>query len=72
MTAAEKYEYPAIPSQKDMDDNDVPFVHRDHCAAHLIAYYKCLDKGTSYCNKTKDEFYKCQYFSLKERLESHK
>ncbi|CUM46524.1 uncharacterized protein AC631_03792 [Debaryomyces fabryi] len=72
MTAAEKYEYPPIPSQKELDDHDVPFLHRDHCAAHLINYYKCLDKGTSYCNKPKDEFYKCQYLALKERLESHK
>ncbi|CAK7903914.1 hypothetical protein CAAN1_13S03774 [[Candida] anglica] len=69
---AEKYEYPALASQEDMDAHDVPFVHRDHCAAPLIEYYKCLDKGTSFCAKTKDEFFKCQYFTLKDRLAAHK
>ncbi|KAK6463310.1 hypothetical protein DFJ63DRAFT_341216 [Scheffersomyces coipomensis] len=81
-----QYEYPAIrmykaffivkklfliASQKELDDHDVPFFNRDKCAAHLINYYKCLDKGTSFCNKTKDEFYKCQYIALKERLDAH-
>ncbi|ODV78544.1 putative nadh-ubiquinone oxidoreductase b18-like subunit [Suhomyces tanzawaensis NRRL Y-17324] len=73
MTAhSEAYEYPPIPSQQELDTHDVPFFHRDKCAAHLINYYKCLDKGTSFCSATKDEFYKCQYIALKERLESHK
>ncbi|ODV65021.1 hypothetical protein HYPBUDRAFT_153937 [Hyphopichia burtonii NRRL Y-1933] len=73
MTAApaEKYEYPPIPSQQELDEHDVPFLHRDQCSSHLINYYKCLDKGTSFCNKTKDEFYKCQYLLLKERLDKH-
>lgn len=56
-------------SQSDLDAHDVPFLHRDQCAAHLITYYKCLDKGTSFCSKAKDEFYKCQYTLLKQRLE---
>lgn len=55
---------------KDMDDNDIPFFNRDQCAAPLIDYYKCLDKGTSFCDVTKDGFYKCQYMLLKLRLES--
>ncbi|RCK56510.1 hypothetical protein Cantr_08534 [Candida viswanathii] len=71
MAHAEKYEFPPIPSQAELDDNNVPFFHRDKCAAHLINYYKCLDRGTSFCSKTKDEFYKCQYLALKERLDSH-
>ncbi|EAZ63845.1 hypothetical protein PICST_80638 [Scheffersomyces stipitis CBS 6054] len=73
MTAehSEKYEYPAIPPQAELDEHKVPFIHRDKCAAHLITYYKCLDKGTSFCSKSKDEFYKCQYLALKERLDAH-
>ncbi|KAK6198796.1 uncharacterized protein RJT21DRAFT_51140 [Scheffersomyces amazonensis] len=66
-----KYEYPAIPSQKELDDHDVPFYYRDRCAAHLINYYKCLDKGNSFCRQTKDTFYECQYIALKERLDNH-
>lgn len=81
--AAQAYEFPPIrkydkrffhalltpASQKDLDDNDVPFVNRDKCAAHLIAYYQCLNKGTSFCHQTKDAFYECQYMALKQRLE---
>ncbi|CAN3361137.1 hypothetical protein DICA3_F05468 [Diutina catenulata] len=62
------YQYPAIPSQEDMDEHKVPFYNRDRCAAHLIEYFKCLDKGTSFCNKAKDTFYECQYFALSDRL----
>lgn len=58
-------------SQKDLDDNDVPFLNRDKCAAHLITYYKCLNKGTSFCSASKDQFYECQYIALKERLGKH-
>ncbi|CCE83711.1 Piso0_004297 [Millerozyma farinosa CBS 7064] len=63
-----EYTFPEIPAQQELDEHNVPFANRDHCAAHLITYYKCLDKGTSFCTKPKDEFYKCQYFSLKNRL----
>ncbi|SGZ47486.1 CIC11C00000005026 [Sungouiella intermedia] len=66
--AAQAYEFPAIPSQKELDDNDIPFLNRDKCAAHLITYYKCLNKGTSFCSASKDQFYECQYIALKERL----
>ncbi|CAH2353259.1 hypothetical protein CLIB1423_10S00892 [[Candida] railenensis] len=69
--AAEKYEFPPLPSQEELDTHDVPFVHRDNCAAPLIEYYKCLNKGTSFCSATKEEFFKCQYFALKERLANH-
>lgn len=65
------YTFPETPSPKDLDDNDVPFLHRDHCATPLIAYYKCLDKGMSFCASTKDEFYKCQYYTLKQRLDDY-
>lgn len=58
-------------SAKELDDNDVPFVNRDKCAAHYIAYYKCLNKGTSFCSTVKDQFYECQYVALKQRLEKH-
>ena len=60
-----------IASQEELDEHNVPFFNRDKCAAHLINYYKCLDKGTSFCNTTKDEFYKCQYLALKERLDNY-
>ncbi|CAH6722218.1 hypothetical protein CLIB1444_08S04522 [[Candida] jaroonii] len=63
------YTFPEVPSQKELDEHNVPFLNRDHCASHLINYYKCLDKGTSFCSTTKDEFYKCQYYSLKQRLQ---
>ncbi|KAF5209007.1 hypothetical protein FOB63_003744 [Clavispora lusitaniae] len=69
--SAQAYEFPAIPSAKELDDNDVPFVNRDKCAAHYIAYYKCLNKGTSFCSTVKDQFYECQYVALKQRLEKH-
>lgn len=73
MTEHSHYEFPAeIPSQKDLDNHDVPFYHRDKCASLLIDYYKCLDKGTSFCNGPKDKFYECQYFALKERLDGFK
>lgn len=83
MAQAQAYEFPAIrtytllacsaplltaASQKDLDDNDVPFLQRDKCAAHLITYYKCLNKGTSFCSASKDQFYECQYIALKQRL----
>jgi NADH dehydrogenase (ubiquinone) 1 beta subcomplex subunit 7 len=54
-----------------MDAHDVPFLHRDECAAPLIEYYKCLNKGTSFCAQTKAAFFGCQYFALKERLSAH-
>lgn len=66
------YNFPQTPSVKDLDDHNVPFLHRDQCAGPLIAYYQCLDKGTSFCAATKDEFYKCQYYTLKKRLDEYK
>lgn len=69
--SAQLYEFPALPSQTELDDNKVPFVNRDNCAAHYISYYKCLDKGTSYCNAAKDKFFECQYVALKQRLDKH-
>ncbi|EGW35085.1 uncharacterized protein SPAPADRAFT_58229 [Spathaspora passalidarum NRRL Y-27907] len=71
MTQTEQYVYPPMPSEAELDEQDVPFIHRDRCAAHLINYYKCLDKGISFCTATKEEFYKCQYIALKERLANH-
>ncbi|KAG7664034.1 uncharacterized protein J8A68_002472 [[Candida] subhashii] len=71
MAHKETYEFQPIPSTQELDDNNVPFFHRDKCAAPLIAYYKCLDKGTSFCSVTKEDFYKCQYVALKERLANH-
>ncbi|KAF8004501.1 hypothetical protein HF325_001949 [Metschnikowia pulcherrima] len=72
MTAtAQLYEFPPLPSQNELDASNVPFVNRDKCAAHYIAYYKCLDKGTSYCNAAKDQFFECQYVALKQRLQKH-
>ncbi|CAK9438431.1 uncharacterized protein LODBEIA_P26550 [Lodderomyces beijingensis] len=71
MGSSESYSYPALPSQEELDQYNVPLWYRDKCAANVIEYYKCLDKGTSFCNKTKDEFYKCQYFALKERLDNY-
>ncbi|CCG22616.1 hypothetical protein CORT_0B09120 [Candida orthopsilosis Co 90-125] len=72
MGSSESYTFPStIPSQQELDDHNVPFYYRDKCASNLIEYYKCLDKGTSFCNKTKDEFYKCQYYLLKGRLDSY-
>ncbi|KAI5961185.1 uncharacterized protein KGF55_004110 [Candida pseudojiufengensis] len=68
MGSSEAYSYPPI--QEELDKQKVPLFYRDKCAAHLLEYYKCLDKGTSFCAKTKDEFYKCQYNALKERLDN--
>lgn len=83
---AEVYEFPPIrkymiwryygprtnmtASQQELDEYKIPFHSRDKCAQHMINYYKCLDKGTSFCFTTKDEFYKCQYIALKQRLEA--
>ncbi|KAI5955680.1 hypothetical protein KGF54_001182 [Candida jiufengensis] len=71
MGSSESYTYPPIPSEEELDLHKVPLFYRDKCAAHLIEYYKCLDKGTSFCSTTKDEFYKCQYLALKERLDNY-
>lgn len=63
-----EYQFPEIPSVAEMDEHNVPLLNRDNCATPLINYYKCLDKGTSFCSQTKDEFYKCQYYLLKKRF----
>lgn len=73
MTEHKQYEYPSeIPTPQQLDEHDVPFYYRDKCASLLIDYYKCLDKGTSFCKVSKDKFYECQYHSLADRLKSHK
>ncbi|KAG7192020.1 uncharacterized protein KQ657_002628 [Scheffersomyces spartinae] len=57
-------------TEQELNDNDVPFINRDKCAQRYIDYYKCLDKGTSFCSETKSKFYECQYNLLKERLDA--
>lgn len=51
-----------------MDEYDVPFLHRDKCAALMIEHFKCMNKGYSFCLSTKDKLYECQYEALKQRL----
>lgn len=73
MTASQHYEYPsATASNDELDKHDVSFYYRDICSSLLVDYYKCLDKGTSFCKDSKDKFYECQYFSLSDRLKAHK
>lgn len=73
MTEHSQYEYPsAVPSVQELDASDVPFYYRDKCASLVIDYYKCLDKGTSFCKAPKDKFYECQYNLLADRLKNHK
>ncbi|EGV61116.1 hypothetical protein PSN45_001867 [Yamadazyma tenuis] len=69
MGHSEHYEFQAIPPISELDEHNVPLLHRDSCANPLINYYKCLDKGLTFCSSTKDEFYKCQYYLLKKRLD---
>lgn len=71
MGHSESYEFQPVPAVTEMDDHNVPLLNRDVCATPLINYYKCLDKGFSFCSDTKDEFYKCQYYLLKKRLDGH-